>query len=162
MESLRNRLDVKLENNRKDYLKCASKPSYMLHKIFDNNLAAISRCKLAWKFNKLAYIGILHILKLNKALIYEFHYDYIENKYDCTSKLLFTDTDSLRCEIKTEDVYEDFSSDKEIFDFSNYWTKSKYCFNCNKFVIGKTKGIEIEEALRLLNLFDWNLKGINS
>ena len=28
-------------------------------------------------------------------------------------------------EIKIEDVYEDFSSDKEMFDFSNYSTKSK-------------------------------------
>ena len=28
-------------------------------------------------------------------------------------------------EIKTEDVYKYFSSDKEIFDFINYSTKSK-------------------------------------
>ena len=38
MENLRNRIDVKLVNNRKGYLKCKSKPSYMWHKIFDNNL----------------------------------------------------------------------------------------------------------------------------
>ena len=30
----------------------------------------------------------------------------------------------LMYEIKTEDVYEDFGSDKEMFDFSNYSTKS--------------------------------------
>ena len=42
-------------------------------------------------------------------------------------------------EIKTEDVYEDFSSDKERFDFGNYSTKSKYCDNSSKLVIGKTK-----------------------
>ena len=35
------------------------------------------------------------------------------------------------CEIKTEDVYEDFSSNKEMFDFSNYSTKSKYHGNSN-------------------------------
>ena len=29
-------------------------------------------------------------------------------------------------ESKTEDVYRDFSTDKEMFDFSNYSTKSKY------------------------------------
>ena len=45
--------------------------------------------------------------------MYEFHYDYIKNKYDNKSKLLFTDTDSLMYEIKTEDVYEDFRSDKK-------------------------------------------------
>ena len=28
-------------------------------------------------------------------------------------------------EIKTEDVHENFSGDKEMFDFSNYSTKSK-------------------------------------
>ena len=30
-------------------------------------------------------------------------------------------------EIKTEDVYKDFSKDKEMFDFSDYIAKSKYC-----------------------------------
>ena len=42
-----------------------------------------------------------------------------------TKGLLFTDTDSLANEIKTKDVYEYFSKDKEIFDFSNYSAKSK-------------------------------------
>ena len=67
--------------------------------------------------------------------MYEFHYDYIKNKYDNKSKLLFTDTDSLMYEIKTEDVYEDFSSDKEMFDFGNSSTKSKYYDDSNKFVL---------------------------
>ena len=44
--------------------------------------------------------------------MYERHNDYIKNKYHNKSKLLFTDIDSLMYEIKTEDVYEDFSSDK--------------------------------------------------
>ena len=52
-------------------------------------------------------------------------------------------------ETKTEDVYEDFSRDKGMFDFSNYWTKSKYCDDSNKLVIGKMKdensGVAIEE-----------------
>ena len=37
----------------------------------------------------------------------------------------FTDTDSLMNEIKTEDVYEDFSNDREMLDFRNYSTNSK-------------------------------------
>ena len=56
-------------------------------------------------------------------------------------------------EIKTEDVYEDFSSDKQMFDFSNYLTKSKYYSNSNKLVIGKMKdqtgGFVIEEFVAL-------------
>ena len=59
------------------------------------------------------------ILELSKVLMYEFHYDYIKNKYDNKSKLLFTDTDSSMYEIKTEDACEYFSNDKEMFDFRN-------------------------------------------
>ena len=83
----------------------------MLHKIFDNNLA-IRKRQLALKLNKPAYIGVC-ILDLSKVLIYEFHYDYIKDKYDNKSKLLLKDTDSSMHEIKTEDVYEGFSSDKK-------------------------------------------------
>ena len=34
MENVRNRIDLKPVSNKKDYLKWASKPSYMSHKIF--------------------------------------------------------------------------------------------------------------------------------
>ena len=84
--------------------------------------------------------------------MYKFHYDNIKNKYDNKLKLLFTDIDSLIYKIKTEDVYEDFSSNKQMFDFSNYSTKSKYYDNSNKLVIGKMKdetgSIVIEEFVR--------------
>ena len=83
--------------------------------------------------------------------MYEFHYDYITNKYDNKSKLLFTDTDSVMYEIKTKDIYEDFSSNKEMFDFSNYSTKSKCHDDSNKSVNGKDKtaGVAIEEFVEL-------------
>ena len=51
-------------------------------------------------------------LESSKVLIREFHYDYIKNKYDNKSKLLFTNTDSLMYEIKTKDVYEDLATIK--------------------------------------------------
>ena len=77
------------------------------------------------------------IVELSNVLMYEFHYGYIKNKYDNKSKILFTGTDSLIYEIQTEDVYKDFSNDKEMFDFSNHLTKSKYHDDPNKLVIGK-------------------------
>ena len=43
----------------------------MSHKIFDKNLVAICKCKLALKLNKPAFIGTF-ILELSKVLIYEF------------------------------------------------------------------------------------------
>ena len=118
MENLRNRIDVRLVNNEKDYLKCTSKPSHMSHKIFGNNLVVICKSKVALRLNKPAYIGMC-ILELSKILMYKFHYDYIKNKYDNISKLLFTDTDSLMYEIKTEDIYKDFSSNKELKNYSD-------------------------------------------
>ena len=54
--------------------------------------------------------------------MYEFHYDYIKNKCNNKSKLLFRNADSLMYAIKTEDVYEDLRCEKEKFDFSNYST----------------------------------------
>ena len=90
------------------------------HKIFDKDLVTIR--------SKPRYIGMC-ILELSKILMYEFHYHYIKNKYGNNSRLLFTDTHSLMCEIKTEDVFEDFSNDKKMSDFSNYSTKPKYYDN---------------------------------
>ena len=56
-------------------------------------------------------------------------------------------------EIKTKDIYEQFNSDKEMFDFSNYSTKLTYCDDANKLVIEKMKnevgGIAIEEFVGL-------------
>ena len=152
MENLRNRLDVRLVSNKKDYLKWTSKPSYMSQKIFENDLVVICKNKGTLMLNKPAYIGMC-ILELSKVLMYEFHYDYIKKKCDHNSRLLFTDTDSLMYEIKTEDVYEDFSNNKEMFHFSNYSAKSKYYDNSNKLVIVKMKdetaGIVIEEFVGL-------------
>ena len=90
----------------------------------------------------------MRILELSKVLMYGFHYDYIKHKYHNKLKLFITDTHSLMYEIKTEDVYGDFSRDKEMFDFRNYWTKSKYYDDSNRVVIGKmreeTRGVAIE------------------
>ena len=65
MENLRSRIDVKLVNNVKDYLKCTSKPSYMSHNIFDNNLVAIQKSRAELKLNKPAYIGMCILGSIN-------------------------------------------------------------------------------------------------
>ena len=89
------------------------------------------------------------ILDLIKVLMCKFHYDYIKNKYGSNSRLLFTDTDSLMYEMKTEDVCEG----KEMFDFSNYSHKSKHYNDSNKLLVGKMKDqkrrFTIKEFVRL-------------
>ena len=56
--------------------------------------------------------------------MYEFHYIYIKNKYGNYSRLLLAE--SLMYVIKAEDIYEDFSKDKEMLDFSSYSDKSGF------------------------------------
>ena len=68
-----------------------------------------------------------------------FHYYYIRNEYDNNSRLFFTGTDSLIYEIKTKDIHENFSKDKELFDFSNCSAESKNYDNSNKLFFDKIK-----------------------
>ena len=89
------------------------------------------------KFDKPIIVGFC-ILDLSKTLMYDFHCNYIVKKYGQKQKLLFTDTDSLAYEIKTEDFYQDISSDvEETFDTSNYAKNhpSGIKTGCNKKVI---------------------------
>ena len=123
MENLRKRINVKLVNNAKDHVNCISKLSFFSQKIFSKNLVAIHEIKPVLILNKPIYVGF-SILDLSKYFMYKIHYKYIKSKFD--AKLLFTDTDSLVCEIKIEDVYEDFYEDKNFFDFSDYPLASKF------------------------------------
>ena len=54
-------------------------------------------------------------------------------------------------ETKTEDVYEDFSNNKEMYGFSNYWAKKKYFDDSKKLVVVKMK--DKETGVLLLNNF---------
>ena len=55
---------------------------------------------------------------LSKWKTDDFHYNFIKKNFD--AELLFTDTDSLAYDIKSENVYEEFFKWKDLFDFSNY------------------------------------------
>ena len=93
-------------------------------------------------------------LELSKVPMYEFHYDYIKNKYGNKSRLLFTDTNSLVYEIETKNVYGNFNKNKEMFDFSKNSKKLKYCDDSKALCVGKMKD-EIGEIVGLKkNLLD--------
>ena len=116
MENLRKRINVKLFNNSKDYVRCVSKPNFISQKIFSKNIVAIHQIKPVLILNKPIYVGF-SILDLSKLLMYKFHYEYIQYKFN--ARLLFTDTGSLVYEIKKVDVYEDFYQDKDLFILVN-------------------------------------------
>ena len=138
MENIRKRVDVRLVTDEKKLLKLTSKPTYVSSKIFNENLVAVYKIKETLTLNRPAYVGMC-ILDLSKTLMYDFHYNYIKDKYGDKAKLLFTDTDSLTYEIEAKDVYKDFWNDKDKFNNSDYSESSTYFDKTNKKVIGKFK-----------------------
>ena len=72
------------------------------------------------KMIKPLYLG-MSILNISKILMYKFWYEYIRPKYGDRAKLCYTDTDSFITYIKTENFFEDITSDVEKwYDTSNY------------------------------------------
>ena len=150
MENIRKRINIKLINDSKMYLKCVSKPNFISQKLFDKNFIAVHQIKAVLTLNKPIYLGFC-ILELSKLLMYKFHYDYICNNFD--ARLLFTDTESLVYEINSDKVYERCFKDKNLFDFSGYQKISNYYDISNKKVLEKVKdefnGVKIVEFIGL-------------
>ena len=141
MENIRNRSVIKLVTDKIKAEKLAAKPNFKHCNIFNEDLIAIHMKKTILTFDKPVYLGMC-ILDLSKTLMYDFHYNYIKKKYGDKAKLLFTDTDSLMYEIKTEDFYKDISGDvKDKFDTSDYPPNhpSGIPTGCNKKVLGMFK-----------------------
>ena len=137
MENIENRVDVRLVTDEKKATSLAAKPNYDSRTIFDENLIAIHMKRTKLLYNKPIYLGMC-ILDISKTHMYDFHYNYIKAKYDEAAKLLFTDTDSLCYEIKTEDFYSDISADVESkFDTSEYPAE----FGAIGFPVGKNKKV---------------------
>ena len=89
----------------KIFLKYTSRPTYITHKCFGKDYAAIGEIKPVLILNKPIYAGFT-VLDLSKWKMHDFHYNFI--KKNCDAELLFTDTDSHTYEIKSENVYEKF------------------------------------------------------
>ena len=136
MENFRKRISNKIVNNEKDFLNDVSKPTFITRKVFDKYYVAFHEIKQVLTLKKPIYVGFT-VLGLSKWLMYDFHYNFIKKHFD--AKLLFTDTDSLTYEIKSEDVYEEFFKHKHLFDFNNFSKDSKFYDNQNEMVAGKIK-----------------------
>ena len=79
MGNLRKRINVRFVNNKKGFLKYTSKATYVTHKQFNKNFAAIHEIKQVLVLNKLIYVGFT-VLDLSKWLMYYFHYNFIKKK----------------------------------------------------------------------------------
>ena len=65
MEILRKRINVRFVNNKKDFLKYTSRPTYVTHELFNKNFAAIHEIKPISILNKPIHVGFT-VLDLSK------------------------------------------------------------------------------------------------
>ena len=161
IKNLRKRINARFVNNKKDFLKYRGKPTYVTHKLFKKNFAAIHEIKPVLILNKPIYVGFI-VLDLSKWLMYDFHYNFIKKNFSAV--LLFTDTDSSTYEIKYKNVNKEFSKWKDLFDFSNYLKDSTFYDDTNKKVIGKMKaeygGVILDQFIGLKSKM-YSIKKIN-
>ena len=80
MENIRRHRDIKLVNNKEDYLKQVMKPNFKGGVLIGADLMSYEMGKVKIKMNKPVYLGQA-ILDLSKTIRYEFHYDYMKKKY---------------------------------------------------------------------------------
>ena len=93
MENLRKKINVRLVNNEKDFLKYISKGTHITYKTFDKNYAVIHEIKSVLTLNKSIYVGFT-VHGLSKWLMYDFHYNFIKTILMLNCRLL-TQTVSL-------------------------------------------------------------------
>ena len=60
------------------------------------------------------------MLEISKFVMYSFYYDHLKATYGDRCSLLFKDTDSLCCEIQTDDLYADMGKSLDLYDTSNF------------------------------------------
>ena len=79
MENIRRHRDIRLVNNKQDYLKQVMKPNFKGGTLMGEDLISCEMGKVKIKMNKHVYLGQA-ILDLSKTIMYEFHYYYMKQK----------------------------------------------------------------------------------
>ena len=74
MENMRKSIKIRITKTKKDFLKYASRPTYISHNIFGKRLVAINVKKEQLTLNKSIYVGNTD-LELSKLATYKFYYD---------------------------------------------------------------------------------------
>ena len=135
MENIRKHRNIKSITNQKTYLKVVIKPDFKSGTLFGENLMGCEMGKIKVVINKPVYLGQA-ILNLSKIVMYEFHYDYMKQKYPERLTLCYMDMDSLIYDIETDDFYKDIAEDvKDRFDTSGYSPNWPLSVGLNKKVL---------------------------
>lgn len=149
IENKRKQANVKLvtkwrdTNNKTNKHLCADKlitrPNLKSVSIFSENLIAVELNHDKIMLDRPIYIGFT-VLEYSKQHLYQFHYDFIKDKYKDDAKLCYTDTDSLLYLIYTDDFYRDMLDEINKFDTSNFTIDNPYQIpQCNAKIPGLFK-----------------------
>jgi hypothetical protein len=142
MENVRNRINVRLIKNDKQFNKLSKSPFFnKWHHLDDDNeesLVAVHMNKPSVILDKPIVCGF-SILDLSKYLMYDFFYNTLKPIYNDKVKVNMTDTDSLLLEIETDDFYSDMKLFKDKLDLSEYPENHPLYDASNRKVIGKFK-----------------------
>ena len=134
-ENLRKRVAVDIVTNAAVLRKKVAKPSFCRGIPITDDITVV-QCKVQTStLNRPIYVGFT-VLELSKLHMYNFHYNHMKAKYPYANqlKLLFTDTDSLAYDVKTDDIYEDMAVDDK-YDFSEYPTMHPLYSTLNKGIL---------------------------
>lgn len=140
MERPDRRVKIKLHTSAKTFGRAVSKATFKSSKMINENLVATESKYSNICIRKPMYLGMT-VLDLAKLRMYEFYYCVLKKFYSKPKQLqmVYTDTDSLILEIRTDDVYEDLASMSQHFDFYNYPSDHHLFSEKNKRVPGLFK-----------------------
>ena len=138
MENVRNRINMRLVNDRKKKANLVRKINFKHATKFGEKIAAVHMKKTKVTLDKPIFVGAA-ILDLSKIHMFKFHYGYVKKKWEKV-KVLYSDTDSLILEIETDDFFADTGEDVEKwFDTSKY--PNDHFAAKNGFPVGKNKKV---------------------
>ena len=153
MENVRGRINLELVHTDRRMRRLSCKPNFHRILAFNQNLVAVQCLKSTLCLDKPIYVGCA-ILDTSKTIMYDFHYNYVKQKYGSKARLCFTDTDSLLYEFTdVDDIYRDMKEDQHLFDTSDYPKEHMLYSARNKKILGKMKdemaGVPIVEFVGL-------------
>ena len=138
MEQVRHRVNIRLIADPNKLLKAVSKVSFRQSEIINPELAMVRGARAKVTLNKPIAVGFC-ILEISKLIMYRFYYEVLKAKFGDRCSLLFTDTDSFCCEIRTRDLNDDFADMVDELDTSNFDCAHPLYSQTNRRVLGKFK-----------------------
>ena len=149
MENIRQRINFRLITNEDQAWRVKNLNKFT---IFSETLVGVHIQKQKILLNKPVYLGQT-ILDDSKALMYDFHYNFMLKKVPREDiDLLFTDTDSLCYVIRKNDIFQIMNDNREYFDLSDYPKDHELYDPTNVKVIGKFKNESIDQITEFVGL----------